>query len=322
MSKTHSVQVSDPVAPPVAPPAPAPSPFDDPTALNLRQAYDKTLATAQALDEDELLPVNVDLRDAVNTAVGKLPQILALRQQVQAELPKFDSSQFDVLEQYALAAGHAHTRYLAASAPASALADLNARGIQLRDILYNDAVALAARNLIPSDRIGSFKSNIGYKNLTYDLLGLVELLRENWGNISNRTGVQPSELDEAEALGGKLISVLSAREQAPAVAQDVSTQRQRNFTLFAKTYDQIRRALTYLRWNEDDVENIAPSLYGGRTVSRKKDDATPPAPSPAPTPAPAPVSNGGNAAPSPVASGNAPATPATPASNSPFAHLS
>jgi hypothetical protein len=100
-------------------------------------------------------------------------------------------------------------------------------------------------------------------------LGLAEVLRENWAKISARTRAQAGELDRAEALGGQLISALSAREQAPVVAADVAVQRQRNFTLFAKAYDQVRRAISYLRWDDDDLERVVPSLYGGRIVNRK-----------------------------------------------------
>jgi hypothetical protein len=112
--------VTAPVSAPTAPQG------SEPAALNLREAYDKTLQVAQAVPIDELLPVNIDLPTAVNTAVGRLPQILALRERVKEELPKFDLSHFDQLEQYALAAGHAHAKFLAASAPPGALADINA----------------------------------------------------------------------------------------------------------------------------------------------------------------------------------------------------
>jgi len=264
---------------------------DGPEALNLRAAFDSTLQLSQSVRIDDLLPVNVDLPSAVNTAVGSLPRLLALRDRVKEELPKFDLSHFEQLEQFALAAAHAHGKFLAASAPPESLVALNERGMALRDMLYNDAVALAGRGLISGDKIGDFKANVGYKNITYDLIGLAGLLKENWAKISGRTGIQMSELDEAEALAGKLISALSAREQQPAIVAEVAVQRQRNFTLFANAYDQVRRAIAYLHWDEGDLEKVAPSLYGGRVVKRKTEVAEPvtdvPAkPTPGSTPAP------------------------------------
>ena len=38
-------------------------------------------------------------------------------------------------------------------------------------------------------------------------------------------------------------------------------RRQRVFTLLARAYDQLRRHLSFLRWSEGDVDEIAPSLY-------------------------------------------------------------
>ncbi len=279
----HELTTNPTTAPATGAPAPA-----DPAALNLRDAYEKTLPTALALEEGTLLPVNVDLPSAVNTAVGSLPRILALRDTVKEELPKFDLSNFDLLEQFALASAHAHGQYLSASAPPAALLKLNEQAIATRDMLYNDAHALAGRGLINGDRLGEFKSNVGYKNVTYDLIGLAALLKQYWPTIAGKTAIQMSELDEAEALAGKLISALSTREQTPNLVADVAAQRQRNFTLFAQAYNEVRRALSYLRWNNDDLERVAPSLYGGRT-SKQKDDPSPhPSPSPSPTPAPTP----------------------------------
>jgi len=228
-------------------------------------------------------------------------------------LPNFNLSNFDDLEQFALAAGHAHAQFLSASSPPEALAELNAKALALRDMLYRDAAALAGRGLINGDRIGDFKANVGYKNLTYDLLRLANVLRASWDKIASKTAIQPSELDEAEALAGQLTAALATREQGSTLTADVAVQRQRNFTLFAQSYDQVRRAISYLRWNEDDLERIAPSLYGGRVVNRKKEPQ--PVPPPVPVPVPPPVVDGASesthavANASPVASGLPGASP-------------
>jgi hypothetical protein len=151
----------------------------------------------------------------------------------------------------------------------------------VRRVATTDAVALAGRGLISGDRIGDFKANVGYKNVTYDLVGLASLLKQNWGKIAGKTAIQASELDAAEALAGQLISALSARDQMPVLIASAAVQRQRNFTLFAQAYDQVRRAISYLRWDNEDLERIAPSLYGGRIVNKKTGDDTQPGATPA-----------------------------------------
>jgi hypothetical protein len=116
------------------------------------------------------------------------------------------------------------------------------------------------------------------------LVGLSSLLRHNWSSIENKTAITLSELDAAEELSDKLLTAVGAREQAPAVLAEVAQQRQRFFTLFVKAYDQVRRAVSYLRWSEDDLDAIAPSLYGNRT-RRKSAPEKPPTSPQTPTPA-------------------------------------
>ena len=54
------------------------------------------------------------------------------------------------------------------------------------------------------------------------------------------------------------------REQGPAVVQDVARIRDQAFTLMMRAYDEVRRAVTFLRWQQGDADTIAPSLYAGR----------------------------------------------------------
>lgn len=245
-----------------------------PQSLLYREAFEQVLPAAAGLAEDELLPVNIDVPSAVATALGALPKILAYREHA-AKLTGFDISHFDRLQLHTFAVAHAHAKLLAASAPPEAIAALNESGVKLRDTMYLDAVALAHRGLIGGDRIAEFKGSVGYKNLAFDLLGLATLLRENWDKIGSRTGLQLSELEEAERLGQQLMDAVGAREQAPALLAQVQAQRQRNFTLFSRSYNQVRRAIGFLRWDNEDIDQVCPSLYAGRGGSRRKETPAP-----------------------------------------------
>jgi hypothetical protein len=57
---------------------------------------------------------------------------------------------------------------------------------------------------------------------------------------------------------------LGQREQAPSKIADVSIDPQKIFTLFVSAYDPLRRTKTFIRWNEGDADEIAPSLYAGK----------------------------------------------------------
>jgi hypothetical protein len=103
-------------------------------------------------------------------------------------------------------------------------------------------------------------------------MALASILRDNWDKVSTKTAITLADLDQAELIGDQLVNAVGLREETPASVAEISLQRQRNFTLFLKAYDEVRRAISFLRWKEDDVERIAPSLYSGRGNSnaRKK----------------------------------------------------
>lgn len=240
-----------------------------PQFLLYQEAYDRALRATAALSEQDLLPVNINVRDAVATVIGALPTIMAYRDEA-ANLHGFDIAHFDQLQLHSLAAGHAHAKFLAASAPPVALAALNETATKLRDTMYHDAVALALRGLIGRDQITKFKTNVGYKNLASDLLGLVQVFRASWGKVASRTGVQPGDLEQAELLGRRLMTAVGTRKHALATVAQAQAQRQRNFTLFSHSYDQVRRAISFLRWDHEDIDQICPSLFARRGGSRRK----------------------------------------------------
>ena len=277
-------RLTDPTNPPAEPQA----------KLRYRAAYQQVLPEAAALKEAELLNINIDVTAAVATATGALPEIMALRERA-TKLGELDMQVFDKLSTYALALMHAQGEYVAASMPPEQLLALNDQGNTLRDLLHSDATALAKRGLMNGARLSSFRIMPGYKVLAEDLVGLSSLLRHSWDGIANKTAITQAELDLAEELSDKLLMAVGAREQAPAVLAEVARQRQRLFTLFVNAYDQVRRAVSYLRWTEDDLETIAPSLYSNRTRRKTEKPVTPPEP-----PAPAPPT--GPAAASPLTS--------------------
>lgn len=252
-------------------------------------------AEVRALAEDSLDPINLDVPTTVTTVLGAWPEILALRAQV-AVLPNFDISRFDKLRDYALALAHTHGVYRGLAAPPDGLVKAAEQLANTRDMLFADAMALAKRGVFDEGRVAKLRSGPGYKNLAFDVVGLVQILRERWADIANRTGVQQAELDQAAQLAQRLVTLVGLKEQQPVAANGVALQRQQAFTLLVRAYDEVRRAISFLRWHEQDVDAIAPSLWSGR--------GNRPAPEPAPPPAP-------NEPAAPIVSSSAASTGAT-----------
>jgi hypothetical protein len=247
-----------------------------------RDAYRRALPLALTLPIGKLLTINIDVPTAVTLVIGKLPEIRSLRTTIELALPTFELVHVDELETYALATAHAHALYLAAAHAPDACESLAARTVAMRDLLYSDAVALGKRGLLRGRQLGDLKPTAGYKNVAFDLLGLTVLLRGAWPEIANKTALTLAELDEAEQLGERLLSAIGNRAQRSRLVGEVIQRRQRMFTLLAGTWDQVRRAVSYLRWSERDSNEIVPSLYSGRvrpkravTASRRATPAEP-----------------------------------------------
>ena len=267
------------------------------------EAYERALPDSQALDRDKLVALNLDIETAIVRVNGALPYILQYRARASA-LPEFDIRAFDELGTYVLALTHAHNQYRAASAPPQGIRELNEQALRLRAMLCADALALAAHELLPGDRIRSIKSVTGYQNIAFALMALTELLRAHWPAIAGKTPITPAHLDEAHHIGAQIIDIVGARQHPVENLAQVADQRRRNFTLFVRAYEEVRRALMFLRFRDGDWELIAPSLYGGRGNSnaRKKAKAAEVVPV-APVDATHAGDAGGVGTPAPVASG-------------------
>lgn len=265
------------------------------SASRFTQAFDDTADARAALPLDSLRTVNVDMLSMLTMVLGALPQIRAHKLAIGAcPATKQEQSLVANLEAYTFALSHANTLYRVAAKPEETLSSLIEEGAKLRESLRVDAAALAAHGVVVGARLADIGSSTGYRQLASDLFALAVVFREVWPKIDGKTLTQVATIDRAEAIAEDIMLAVGAREQAPAVIAAATVERQRAFTLFERAYDQTRRALTYVRWNEADVEEIAPSIYSGRGNGNHRKNDGEPAPAVA-TPA------------SPVA---APATPA------------
>jgi len=238
----------------------------------------------RAVPEQDLAPLNLDVPSAVATVLGAWPEIWALRDQV-SKLPGFDVSRLDKLRDYALALAHAHGVFRGSMGPPDGIAQMAEELATLRDMLFADAAALAKRGVFDEARIGKLRSGPGYKSLAFDVVGLVQVFRERWADIAGRTATQTTELERAGQLAQQLVTAVGLKEQQPVSATSASLLRLQAFTVFVRAYDEVRRAVAFLRWHEEDAESIAPSLWAGRGTRAATEAPVPVAPAPGDSPA-------------------------------------
>ena len=246
----------------------------------------------QVLHKDQLAPINIDIPLSVSIALGVLEGLRDLRPSLVQQLPEHDIAQFDKLETYALAAWYAHLLHLPPASPSSPVKALLDEAVPLRAALLGDAEALVRRGLFDQALFDEIRAGQGHVDTANDLVALSAGFSEIWAQIEGRTAATEQEIDRAAELGPLLLAALGVREHGPAPGpSDAADRRARAFTLFVRAYDQARRAVTYLRWNEGDADAYAPSLYRGRggRGAASGGSTTAPAPEPAAAPASAPA---------------------------------
>ncbi len=231
-------------------------------------AFEQVQAELAGVSDEELVPINIDILIAVTTVLGVVGELRGFRAELVAKLPAFDVERFDRLEVYARAAGHAHALHLQVTSNPD-VAPLVDAASALREQLLSDATALARRGLIAGQALESLKGPVGYRNLAFDLSALSSMLRGSWSKLEGKTAIQQGELEQARFFADQLLTAVGLREQGPTTVSASALTRQRAFTLLVKAYNQTRRGIAYLRWDEGDLDRIAPSLYERRASRRR-----------------------------------------------------
>ncbi|WP_437662164.1 hypothetical protein [Sorangium sp. So ce1182] len=242
-------------------------------------AFNRIAPELSELSAAALAPINIDLPRAVALVLGALPGLAALRPAIVKQLPEHKIALLDKLELYALAAWYAHLIALPESGAGHAVKPLLDEALALRAKLLADADALARRGLLDPDAVDDIRAGEGHVDSANDLVALSALFNHSWPEIAGRTEATEDEVRRAGELGPKLLAALGVRELGPdAAVSDAADRRARAVALFVRAYEQTRRAVTYLRWDEGDAELIAPSLQRRERSARTPSAAPPPLP--------------------------------------------
>jgi hypothetical protein len=256
-------------------------------------AYQRIQSAAGALDPNQLATINIDIPVSVSIILGAMAKLTSVRETIVSELPKFDVKNLDHLQDYALGAWYAHLVALPQQSGPTAVAALDAEAIPLRENLLADAEALARRGLLDAEAVAHIRSGTGQVDRANDLVALSALFSANWSDVENKTAATDVEVARAGQLGPALLAALGVRRSGTSIdADEAAEMRVRCFTLFFDAYDQCRRAMIYLRWDEGDADAFAPSLYsgrGGRGTTSTTQSSPPEPPSPPPAEAPPPT---------------------------------
>jgi hypothetical protein len=245
------------------------------------------------VDARTLSPMNTDVVVAASTVLGVLGRILELREAI-ALLPFFDMRSVDSLSDYAKGAWFAYVGNQPLS-PSRDDAQVAEEVTRLRAKFLNWGIACAADGVFDPGAIAKIREGSGYRDSAGDLVALVLMFREHWDRVKNMTGITSDDLARGAQLGAAAFAIISRRDnQLGPIQAESALRARRAWTLLDRAYTQCRRAIAYLRFDEGDVDLIAPNLRRNRGVPSK---AASPAPEPVGQPSsevpPEPATGGG-----------------------------
>jgi hypothetical protein len=242
-----------------------------------QRAFERIEAKLMKLDEKDIVRVFTDATRAAAIVAAAVPRIRAYEEELKA-MPDFDAGAIDALHDLALATWYAQV--LPDKAEANALPALVEEATQLKRKLLVHADSLAMSGVLEQARVDEIRAGRGHRDLAQDMTKLNALYSVAWDAIKERQMVTEKEVKRAGALGVSLMEALGEHDLPARPSTEVSAAelRSRTFSLLAKTYGEVQSALRYLRRNEGDWEEIAPTMFVRDRVVRKKSEAPPATP--------------------------------------------
>jgi hypothetical protein len=231
----------------------------------LALAYEQVRHEIDAVPKHSWVPMSVKAIDAYMTMVATEPVLAANRPAVAALLPGYDLTNYDRIGAYGRALLHAELAWRIADKPVADLRPQLRALADVREKLVSDLKTLATRRLVPREVTRGIGETTGQLKLAFDVLRLATTFRDHWSRVEGRCALTSDELAHAEISAGELAVALAAKKYVtPPSKTAASNTRHRAFTLFVRAWDDVRRIFCFYRWNEQDADQLVPSLYRGR----------------------------------------------------------
>lgn len=248
----------------------------------MTDAYALLAEERRALKPEEVIRAKLGIAAVVAMVHGVVPRLKPLRREM-AKLPGLNLKRIDRLELCATALGQAQINYLVSAESPDALPELAEEAVRTSKLLYLEAQALASCGLINPASLDDYSGGTGYQAAAMDLQLVVTVLQNNWGAIEGKCAVESAELERAEKVAARILRLAGMKTQAGQADDPALDERDRAYTLVDQSYDEVCRAVDFLRYHRGDAETIAPSLYQTRK-RRSPGREEPVAPPQEPTP--------------------------------------
>ena len=241
------------------------------------RALERLRPELDAIPAAELEPIRHHIPSAVVAVLGIAPGVLRHRGEVATEIGEAAARHLDRLVDAANACCCAHADYLATK-HGIALDETFDDLARERRVLLAEAQSLVSQRRLSPSVLAELVGGTGYESLCFDLLQLVGTFRREWPSIESATPVTVADLDRAETIASVFATALGENARAGSSGTPLAELRARAYTYFVRTYDEVRRAIAFVRFDDEDADEIAPSLSAGRRRADDGDEATVDAP--------------------------------------------
>jgi len=246
--------------------ASTPTKLDPALAEHAAEAFASVKDEILAVPASELLPTNLDILRAAGRGSVAAERIAPLLPELE-KLYGLDFKRIAWLGIYALALVHAHDLATEVGAELLALPALLEEAAPLREDLLRSAELVAHFGVVSAERVAAIRSGHGHFDTAGDLIALGRLFVELWDRVHGKVFVTRAMVERATVLGGLLNKALAHREiEGSPLAPNTDRRhlQAQAFTVFARAYNETRRGVSYLRWNEGDAHLLVPTLYPHR----------------------------------------------------------
>lgn len=230
------------------------------------QAFASVRQEIESVPLEALVRINCDVPRAARCGLVAAEHVQPLLPEL-AQLVRFDVRPVHMLGAYSLALLHTHSLATEGDGQLPSLPVLVAEATPLRERLLRTAELLAYYDIVSVERVAAIRSGTGYASLAEALLALGRLFVELWPRVRDNVIATREEVDRAITLSAQLQKALALQEADKSPLLQPSGRRYlraQAFTLFYRAYEQTRRGVTFLRWDEGDAQAIVPSLYPRR----------------------------------------------------------
>jgi len=233
-------------------------------------ALDRHLEAIQQVPPEDLILLNRDVSSLVSL-VRTVKKRTAPFAGAIASLPMTDHVLVDRMGDLAEGLSYIHSRVTSGTRRVIEIAPLAEEAETLLAIFTGEFKMLSLRKVIPEASIPALDSTRGYKPLATNLRSVATFAQDHWANIEPRCSLAAEDIKRAVFLHGEILDAIGERTNDDKESIALVLLRNQTFTLLVQAYDELRRAIAYIRHKEGDADLLVPSLYARSGQSRKED---------------------------------------------------